>query len=138
MSASLIWLVITIVLLGIEMMLGSIFILACVMGSASACIVAVFGAEVLGQSLCAGIVTILGVVVVSILNIRKKRQSDREIVDNELDLGKEVMVDSINQDGSATVNYRGTKWKAFLKEGNLEKGRYKIAKVDGARLILEK
>ncbi len=138
MSAYLIWLIITIVLLAVEMMIGSIFILACVLGSAGGCIAAVLGGGVALQALTAAVITIVGVIVVASLNKRKKNKFESEIVDNDLDLGKDVMVSELNPDGSATVDYRGTKWKAYPKEGTLEPGHYRISKVDGARLILEK
>lgn len=138
MSAYLIWLIIAIVLLAVEMMIGSIFILACVVGAASGCLVAVLGGGIAMQALSAAIVTIVGVIIVAALNKRKKNKFESEIVDNDLDLGKDVMVSAVNTDGSATVDYRGAKWKAYPKEGMLEPGHYRISKVDGTRLILEK
>ena len=138
MSAYLIWLIIAIVLLAVEMMIGSIFILACVVGAASGCLVAVLGGGIAMQTLSAAIVTIVGVIIFAALNKRKKNKFESEIVDNDLDLGKDVMVSAVNTDGSATVDYRGAKWKAYTKEGMLEPGHYRISKVDGTRLILEK
>lgn len=57
---------------------------------------------------------------------------------DNLDKGQIVNVTSVNEDGSAKVNYRGTTWTAYADNGSLECGVYKIDRVEGTRLILKK
>ncbi len=138
MDEYLIWLILALVLLGCEMMVGSIFLLAFVAGSAAACIAALVGTSFTVQCTTAAVITIIGVVLAIIFrrNIRQKLTPNQD-VDN-LDKGQLISVKEVAEDGSATVDYRGAKWKAFLKEGTLEPGLYHIEKIDGTRLILSK
>ena len=138
MDNYLIWLILGLVLLGVEMMIGSIYLLALVAGCAIACIFAFMGTTFTAQCIIAAVVAIAGVIAAFIFrrNIRKKL-TPKQDCDN-LDKGQIITVEKIDSDGGATVSYRGSLWKAFAKEGKLEAGIYHIEKVDGTRLILIK
>ena len=138
MDNYLIWLILGLVLLGVEMMIGSIYLLALVAGCAIACIFAFMGTTFTVQCIIAAVVAIAGVITAFIFrrNIRKKLTPNQDC--DNLDKGQIITVEKIDSDGGATVSYRGSLWKAFAKEGKLEAGIYHIEKVDGTRLILIK
>ena len=138
MDNYLIWLILGLVLLGVEMMIGSIYLLALVAGCAIACIFAFMGTTFTAQCIIAAVVAIAGVIAAFIFrrNIRKKLTPNQDC--DNLDKGQIITVEKIDSDGGATVSYRGSLWKAFAKEGKLEAGIYHIEKVDGTRLILIK
>lgn len=138
MENYLIWLILGLVLLGVEMMIGSIYLLALVAGCAVACIFAFMGTSFTAQCIVAAIVAIAGVIAAFVFrrNIRKKLTPNQDC--DNLDKGQIINVEKIDSDGGATVNYRGAQWKAYAAEGSLETGIYHIDKVDGTRLILTK
>ncbi len=138
MDNYLIWLILGLVLLGVEMMIGSIYLLALVAGCAIACIFAFMGTSFTAQCIIAAAVAIAGVIAAFVFrrNIRKKLTPNQDC--DNLDKGQIITVEKIDSDGGATVSYRGAQWKAYAKEGNLEAGLYHIDKVDGTRLILIK
>ena len=138
MDNYLIWLILGLVLLGVEMMIGSIYLLALVAGCAIACIFAFMGTTFTVQCIVAAVVAIAGVIAAFVFrrNIRKKLTPNQDC--DNLDKGQIITVEKIDSDGGATVSYRGSLWKAFAKEGKLEAGIYHIEKVDGTRLILIK
>ncbi|WP_281072028.1 NfeD family protein [Succinivibrio dextrinosolvens] len=138
MENYLIWLILGLVLLGVEMMIGSIYLLALVGGCAIACVFAFMGTSFTTQCIVAAIVAIAGVIAAFVFrrNIRKKLTPNQDC--DNLDKGQIINVEKIDSDGGATVNYRGAQWKAYASEGPLETGIYHIEKVDGTRLILTK
>jgi membrane protein implicated in regulation of membrane protease activity len=138
MSVYLIWLILALVLLGVEMMLGTIYLLAFVAGAVASCIFAILDFSITTQCTVGSLVIIAGVVTAFLFrrNIRNKLTPNKEC--DDLDKGQLVFVENVEKDGSAKVNYRGTTWTAYAQDGTLEKGQYKIQKVEGTRLILFK
>lgn len=138
MSVYLIWLILALVLLGAEMMLGTIYLLAFVLGAFASCVIAILDFSVTTQCTVGSFVIIVGVITAFLFrrNIRNKLTQNKEC--DDLDKGKFVFVDNIEKDGSAKVNYRGTTWTAYAQDGTLEKGQYKIQRIEGTRLILFK
>jgi membrane protein implicated in regulation of membrane protease activity len=138
MDNYLIWLILGLVLLGVEMMIGSIYLLALVAGCAIACIFAFMSTTFTVQCIVAAVVAIAGVIAAFVFrrNIRKKLTPNQDC--DNLDKGQIITVEKIDSDGGATVSYRGAQWKAYAREGTLEAGLYHIEKVDGTRLILIK
>lgn len=63
MSDYLIWLIVALVILGCEMMLGTIYLLAFGAGALAACISALFGLSLTSQFTIAAMVIVLGVVI---------------------------------------------------------------------------
>ena len=89
------------------------------------------------QFTIAAIVIVLGVVIALYFRRNLRKLTPNTQCDN-LDKGQIVNVSSVNDDGSAKVNYRGTSWTAYADNGSLECGVYKIDRVEGTRLILKK
>lgn len=137
MSDYLIWLIVALVILGCEMMLGTIYLLAFSAGALSACVCALVGLSLTTQFTVAAAVIVLGVIAALYFRRNIRKLSPNTQCDN-LDKGQTVSVATVNADGSAKVNYRGATWTAYALEGELQKGVYKIDRVEGTRLILKK
>ena len=88
MDNYLIWLILGLVLLGVEMMIGSIYLLALVAGCAIACIFAFMGTTFTAQCIIAAVVAIAGVIAAFIFrrNIRKKLTPNQDC--DNLDKGQ--------------------------------------------------
>ncbi len=137
MSYYLIWLIVALVILGCEMMLGTIYLLAFTAGALAACGCALLDFSLTSQCTVAAVVIVFGVVIALYFRRHLRKLTPDTQCDN-LDKGQIVTVEKVNEDGSAKVNYRGTIWTAFAKEGSLERGIYKIEHIEGTRLILKK
>lgn len=137
MSDYLIWLIVALVILGSEMMLGTIYLLAFSAGALAACVCALFGLTLTAQFTVAALVIVLGVIIALYFRRNIRKLTPNTQCDN-LDKGQIVSVTKVNEDGSAKVNYRGTSWTAYADNGSLECGVYKIERVEGTRLILKK
>ncbi len=137
MSDYLIWLIVALVILGSEMMLGTIYLLAFTAGALAACVCALFGLTLTAQFTVAALVIVLGVIIALYFRRNLRKLTPNTQCDN-LDKGQIVSVTKVNEDGSAKVNYRGTSWTAYADNGSLECGVYKIERVEGTRLILKK
>ncbi len=129
------WLIVAVIILGCEMLLGTVYLLALSLGAFSACVAAFFSYSLTTQCSCAAIFTCICVYFAWYIkhNVIKNNKDT-----NSLDIGKRVSVLTIDPDGSSLVNYRGAQWKAFAKEGVLTQGSWIIYKVDGTNLILTK
>ncbi len=138
MDNYLIWMILALILLGCEMMVGTIYLLAFVAGCAVACFIAFITESVFVQCLTAAFVSVLGVILAIVFRkkIRSNLTPNKEC--DDLDKGQIINVEKIENDGSSTVSYRGSQWKAFARDGALEPGLYHIEKVEGTRLILTK
>ncbi len=138
MAPYLVWIIVAMALLGAEMMLGTIYLLAFVAGAAAACTISFVTDSLANQLTVAAIVSIAGVILALVFRRRlRKNLTPNQECDN-LDEGKTVSVTKVEADGTARVNYRGAQWTAVAGEGILETGQYHIQKVDGTRLILTK
>ncbi len=135
-SAAAVWCILAIVLLGTEMMLGTIYLLVTAAACFAAAALAFTDFSLTYQLFTAAIVTVAGSCFVFYLRRRLKRQY-RENLD-DLDKGQRVQVQAVNADGSAQVNYRGTSWQAVGAHEPLTPGCWEIQRADGPRLILEK
>ena len=135
MDAYIIWLIVAFAILGFEMLLGTIYLLAFFVGSLCAALVAFFGAGITTQAIVGAIVCTIGVVIAHF--IKEKQKNKQDPADN-LDEGQLVHVDAVLADGSAKVKYRGALWTAYLPNGVLSEGNYHISKVVGSRLELKK
>ncbi len=134
-SAVWIWLVVGLVLAGIELLAGNFYFL--VMGLA--CLVA-------GAAAWAGVAAAWQLTVFALCAaaggwaVRRMAQSRRndecEALQNP-DVGRTVTVTVWQQDRTARVDYRGAEWTAVLAEGESPAaGVHEIVAVDGARLLV--
>lgn len=137
MSLYIVWLVLAFIILGVEMLVGSIYLLALFVGGLCGSLIAFLDGSLTLQASACAIVSIAGVIVAFYFKL-KYRCKDKKATNN-LDKGNQVFVDIVNPDGSALVKYRGAMWTAFDKDNQkLESGYYLIDRIDGTRLLLEK
>lgn len=137
MELYLIWLIIALILLGTEMMLASVYLIAFFLGVLSAAALAFFEFSLSAQCFASAIVIITGVICAYFYRKKISLLNKKDQLDN-IDEDQIVFVDNILEDGTAKVKYRGAVWTAYKTDGaTLVKGQYKIEKIDGTRLILK-
>lgn len=136
MSEILIWFIAFCVILGLEMVLSTVYLLALSAGALSAAISCLIGDNTTAHISVAAFVTVLGAIGVYLYKSRqiKKRDADKTQYPDE---GREISVAKVVS-GVARVTYRGASWDAVCEEEELEPGIWRIKKVDGTRLILER
>lgn len=129
------WLVAGLVLAGLDMLLGTFYLL--VMGLACVCGALAAWADLsLGWQFCVfAVTTIVGGLIVS--RIRSARATQTDDVQNP-DVGQTVTVSRWNDDGTATVMYRGAQWSAHaVASAATTPGLWRIVRVEGTRLLIE-
>lgn len=136
MTTTSFWFIAALVVLGIELMLGTVYLLAAALGLAAGGLASWAGLDFTLQCLAVGLVTIAGGLVARMLR-RGKAGGEAEALQS-IDEGREVEVRSVAADGSAEVIYRGARWRARAAVGSLAAGRWTIGRVDGTELVLEK
>ncbi len=133
-STTTLWIVSALILLGVEMFIGSVYILAIAAGLLVGGLFSFFdfsfSIEVLACSL-----TILAASAAIILYRRRLPKGESEALMNP-DAGRLVEVTEVDPDGTATVRYRGAPWKARLASGALTPGFWAIERVSGAELVV--
>lgn len=133
------WWIFAGVLLIIELMSGTFYLLMLALGAAAGGVASVFGLELQTQivigALCAGGTTIAW------HWYRKKHPRSSPAQQNpdvNLDIGQEVWVSAWNNDNHTRIKYRGTEWSARLAFGYpIESGRHTIFALEGNTLILQ-
>lgn len=130
------WFIAALVVLGAELMLGTVYLLAAVLGLAAGGVASWAGLDFTVQCLAVGLVTIAGCFVAR--TMRKKNAKGEAEALQSIDEGREVEVRLVAADGSAEVIYRGARWRARAAVGSLAAGRWTIGRVDGTELVLEK
>lgn len=126
-------------LVAAELVTGTFYLLMIATGLVAAALAAHLGFALTGQWVVAAL-TGGG----SILIWRRVKKSQPAAVparanqDVNLDIGETVQVDTLNNDGTCSVFYRGARWDAALVAGETAlPGRYTIVEVVGSRLILK-
>jgi membrane protein implicated in regulation of membrane protease activity len=132
------WWVLAGVLVALELLTGSFYLLMLSLGAVAAALVAMAGHALNSQLVAAAIVGGLGAML---LGQWRKRQTTtaQEAQDQHLDLGATVQVDAWDAQGTAQVKHRGAAWTAVLAPGQTAApGVYRIQAMAGNRLVLEK
>ena len=135
MSETLIWFVAFCVILGLEMILSTVYLLTLAAGALTAALLSLAGSALSVHVTCASFVTV--VAASAVFFWKKKHPKDDKGNDDTLhpDIGREVIVGKC-ESGFARVSYRGTTWNARAEEGELSSGIWKIASIDGTSLVL--
>ena len=132
------WWVLAGVLVALELLTGTFYLLMLGLGAVAAALVAMAGLDLKIQLVTAAIVGGLGAVL---LGQWRKRQTTtpQEAQDQHLDLGATLQVDAWDAQGTAQVKHRGAAWTAVLAPGQTAApGIYRIQAMAGNRLILVK
>ncbi len=132
MDPYLLWVVIGIVLIIVEMMTGTLYLL--VLGVAA---LAAAAAAYLGQSFWVQAVIVAAVAVVGVIVLKRFRGAARPVSGQGLDIGQTVVLDAwiSEADGLARVQYRNAQWEAQVTGERVPGGRmFYIHAVDGNTL----
>ncbi len=140
MAESTIWWVLTGVVVAVELMTGTFYLLMLSMGMVAGAIAAHLGATTATQLVVAAVVG--GGFVVAWRRYKQTQPhplpagANRDAI---LDVGESVHVDSWGPDGTGSVKYRGAQWNVALVAGATPvPGLHRIVEVVGSRLVVEK
>jgi membrane protein implicated in regulation of membrane protease activity len=109
MAAYWIWWALAVILVGIELMTGTFYLLAVGVAFAAGGLAALLGAALPVQLIIGGVLSVAGTMAA-----HRWRQQRVPPPPPSLDLGQSVRILEWKDDGSARVNYRGTQWDAEL------------------------
>ena len=138
MADATMWWVLAGVLVALELLTGTFYLLMLSLGAVAAALVAMAGHGLNTQLVAAALVGGLGAVL---LGQWRKRQTTtpQEAQDQHLDLGATVQVDAWDAQGTAQVKHRGAAWTAVLAPGQTAlAGAHRIQAMAGNRLVLER
>jgi membrane protein implicated in regulation of membrane protease activity len=118
MQDYLIWTILGFVLVIIELITGTFYLLVLGVGALGGALAAYLGVPFLGQVAVAGVIAGIGTWWVHKWHGGQHKVGDHG---NAIDIGQSVIVERwVNQaDGALRVKYRGTEWDARVKPGDL-------------------
>lgn len=135
MSDATMWFVLTGVLMALELMTGSFYLLMLGLGASAAALTGMAGHGLNAQLVVAAAVGCLGVVL---LGQWRKRQAITP-QDQHLDLGSTVLVEAWDAQGTTQVKHRGAVWGAVhVTHQSPAPGAHRIQAMVGNRLLLER
>jgi membrane protein implicated in regulation of membrane protease activity len=139
MSPTLLWFIAFCVILGTEMILGTIYLLALAAGALCGALCTLVFPGSTAPFAFAAVVTALGVAIAYAMRHRlRKLGGSRSNETSYPDEGREISVGKV-VDGQARVSYRGSTWNARAVAGEeLKPGIWIIDRVDGTVLVLRK
>lgn len=134
MTIHYLWFIAAAILVGVEMMTGTFYLLVLAAAAIVGGILAFFGLDfwwqVGGTALCA----VLGTYA---LYVWKKKNATQPKLSPNLDVGQRVRVNEWREDGSARVTYRGAQWDAVLEsEITPKRDQMVIVATRGSQLVL--
>ena len=140
MVESTIWWLIAGVLVALELVTGTFYLLMLAVGTAAAALAAQAGAGIVLQLLMAALVGCGAVVVWYQVKKREpadpSARADRSV---NLDVGEIVQIETWNPDGTANVSYRGSSWTAIHRSGVIPSaGAHRVSELVGSRLLVDK
>jgi membrane protein implicated in regulation of membrane protease activity len=140
MAESTVWWLLAGAAVAVELVTGTFYLLMLATGLAAAALAAHAGAPLTVQILVAAFVG--GGAVAAWHFLRGKRPAQPPAAANRdvnLDVGETVFVETWNQDGTATVKYRGAAWTVVPAAGTMQgTGQHRVREVSGNRLVVEK
>ncbi len=129
-----VWWIAAAILVGVEMMTGTFYLLVLAVAATVAGCLAFFGAAFWVQVAGAAIVAVAGTFF---LNAWKKKNATTPKLSANLDVGQRVRVNEWRDDGSARVSYRGSQWDAVLEsEVTPRREQMVIVGTRGSQLVL--
>ncbi|MDR3412136.1 MAG: NfeD family protein [Formivibrio sp.] len=132
-SPATLWLILALVLAGLEMLSGTFYLLALAIGLACGALTAWLTLPIPVQTSVAAVVS----VIAAILLRRWKTKNIPQSAETSLDIGQRVRIIEWQTKTQARVQYRGTQWDAELatsaESGHAE---YFITAVRGSTLVL--
>ena len=140
MADSTIWWLLAGVMVAMELVTGTFFLLMLAGGMVAGALAAHLGLSVMLQMAVAAVVG--GSAVVVLRQKRSKRPKPAHANANrdvQMDIGETVHVQQWNPDRTAVVNYRGAQWTVELADNEAapEAGSFKIKELKGSRLVVK-
>ncbi len=137
MSLGAIWFTLAGLLAVGEILTGTFFLLLAACGALAAAGISYLGYNLITQIFVGAIITLLGWFFLYRFRPRKDAQSNPDM---NMDIGAHVKITQVNSDGSVDVSYRGSNWQAVIEDKSPPdlNTTYKIKRIEGAKLILEK
>lgn len=133
MDMSTYWWVAAGILLALEMLSGTFYLLMLALGVASAALAAHVGWGLQAQIVTAAVVALVAVGLW--YQVRRQRRPPPQ--DNNLDIGESVQVQDWAPNGQTQVRYRGAQWQAVLLAGaECRPGLHRVVNLEGNRLVL--
>ena len=124
----------------LEMVTGTFYLLMLALGAVAGALAAHLGLGLSAQMVAAALLG--GGAVALWYNHRRLQPREPDVQSNPdalLDIGGTVQVESWNPDGSARVQYRGAGWMArYTGEGTPQPGPHTIERIDGSTLLLRR
>ncbi|MNL12565.1 hypothetical protein D3C87_1334370 [compost metagenome] len=139
MEAWVIWFIAAGLVLGLEILTGTFYLIMISIGMAAAGVAALCGVDANLQAVIAAVVWISSTSILRKTRFGKRAQVPSETDPNvNIDIGQTIKVDSWTSEKTARVSYRGAMWDVELISGEPETGTFKIREVRGSRLLVEK
>ena len=139
MALSTWWWIATGVLVALELVSGTFYLLMLAIGGVAGALAAHAGASPSSQIVIAAVVG--GAAVVACYLVRRRRPGDpspRSERSVNLDVGETVFIDTWQPDGTAQVKYRGANWTAIHRPGVTPAvGAHRVAELVGNRLLVD-
>lgn len=127
------WFLLALILLGLEMVTGTFYLLVVAIAMAVGGLAALLTAGIAWQLILCAITVIVGTIILR----RWKSTQASEAPNASFDIGQPVKVHKWNDNGSARVFYRGAEWDAELESADTpHEGTLYIAAVRGSALVL--
>ncbi len=127
------WFILALILLGLEMMSGTFYMLVLSIAVGLGGVAAWAGLELVWQLTSAGAAAVIGTLILR----RSKATRTADANTDSLDIGQTVRVISWNEDGTARVHYRGAEWDAQPENTVTSRDAvFYIKAVQGSKLIL--
>ncbi len=136
------WALIALVLLGLELSSGALYLLALSIAAGLASVAALLGAGQTVQFLVAAIAAIISIPLAH--RYRLRNRSALGVQDNPdvlADIGQTITVNSWRDDAHGHTQFRGARWETQLEAGqDLANARqfkqFRIVRIDGIRLVV--
>jgi membrane protein implicated in regulation of membrane protease activity len=140
MSDSTLWWLLTGTAVVVELLTGTFYLLMLAIGLAAAALVASAGVSMAVQLVTAAAV---GGGAVAAWHLKRRKDPaeppPQANPDVNMDIGETVQVHAWNDDGTATIKYRGANWTAIALDGVVHgTGAHRVREVVGNRLVVEK
>lgn len=133
MMSYLIWWVLAAVLVGVELLTGTFYLLAVGFAFVVGGVVAWMDGSLEMQLIVGGVLSVVGVMVAHQWRLRRASPETQA----SLDLGQSVRVLTWRDDGTARVEYRGTQWDAEKAAGEATRAETMyIVDVRGSTLVI--
>jgi membrane protein implicated in regulation of membrane protease activity len=134
MALQYLWWIAAAILVGVEMMTGTFYLLIVALACVAGGLAAFMGLEIGWQWAVAALIEVLGTLAVYRW---KKSHAGTPKLSNNLDVGQRVSVLEWREDGTARVAYRGTQWDAVIDSAATPKReQMMIVDMRGAQLVI--